>query len=131
MTFPLPPPQVFPGPTSLLIFLPLPPLPHLAQGHGKWGCSQFIILPLWHSFLLTLFACMVSLLQDNILHELLQCKSFPRAAVLRERLQHDGTQFLPENLLLSGFLCLGHGERNNVFSKLSLKKAVLMYCSGL
>ena len=89
---------------------------------GNGGCGPFNTLCLCHSFLLTPFpgSSMGSLPWDTVLHELFQHRSFPQAAVLQELLQHgsfpwdtvlqeqtEGTQVLPETLLLHGLLSIG------------------------
>jgi len=79
---------------------------------GNGGYGQFITCCLCCSFLLTLFPCsnVGSLPGQTVLHELLQCESFPRAAVLQELVQRGspvGSQVLPANLLQHGLLSMG------------------------
>jgi len=85
----LPPtPPFFLGSTSVPISLHLPSEWHRRMGNRS--CGQFITCCLCQSFLLTLLLSS-SLGPDpweTIVHELLQCGSFPQAAILHELLQH-------------------------------------------
>ena len=66
---------------------------------GNGGCGQFVTHFLCHSFPLTLFpwSSVGSISRETVLHELLQCESFPWAAILHELL-HLGS--LPQAAVL-------------------------------
>lgn len=65
-------------PDSSLLLTILPP-DHAAKVDRKHSCSRFIMLSLYHSFLLTPFPCssIRFLPQDAVLHELFRYGSFP------------------------------------------------------
>jgi len=101
------------GSTSLPISLPPPREWH--RGTGSGSCSQFVTRCLCCSFFLTLchYSFVGSLPRETVLHELLQCKSFPWTVDsfhgvqsfrnrLPQRRSPVGSQVLPENLIQHG-----------------------------